>query len=138
MKEESHKKFSSDEAREEYYRFEDRKTKREHLDKKYDIDKDDLNVVITDNDIKKYFKDYSDFLDINYTDTLHNIIKEHQEIKLLIQYDNAELSTGQIAEKLEISKSEVLDLLVKHKIPYVRVYEEYLEQEFKTIEKYIK
>jgi excisionase family DNA binding protein len=59
-------------------------------------------------------------------------------MKLLIQYDNAELTTGQVAEKLGISKSEVLELLKKHKIPYVRADEEYLEQEFKTIQKYIK
>ena len=56
-------------------------------------------------------------------------------MKLLIQYDNAELSTVQVAEKLGISKSEVLDLLKKHKIAYVRVDEEYIKQEFEAFDK---
>jgi transcriptional regulator with XRE-family HTH domain len=55
-------------------------------------------------------------------------------MKLLIQYDNAELTTGQVAEKLGISKSEVLELLKKHNIPYIRADEEYIKQEFEAFE----
>jgi len=58
-------------------------------------------------------------------------------MKLLIQYNNEELTIGQVAENLCISKSEVLDLLKKHKIPYVRVDEEYLEQEFEPLKNQI-
>jgi excisionase family DNA binding protein len=207
MKEESQKKFSSDEARAEYYKLQDTKTKDEYFEEKYGLGKDVFNIKIADPQLTEYIKDQAklnkisnneyvtkilnfekeenefilndvseelealengtldtktlssarDLLDYlektdpenilgdyakehNYGiyESLHEIVNEHKEMKLLIQYDNAELTTGQVAEKLGISKSEVLDLLVKHKIPYVRADEEYLEQEFKTIQKYIK
>ena len=59
-------------------------------------------------------------------------------MKLLIQYDNEELTIGQVAEKLSVSKSEVLDLLKKHNIPYVRVDEEYLKEELENADRVIK
>ena len=55
---------------------------------------------------------------------------ERQEYNLLKAYDRGELSLGQIADILSISKSEAIDLLKKYNIPYVRVDSDYLEQEF--------
>ncbi len=55
---------------------------------------------------------------------------ETHEYNLLKAYDRGELSLGQVAEILSISKSEVMDFLKKYDIPYVRVDSEYLDQEF--------
>ena len=79
--------------------------------------------------------DYAKKHNYGWYEALHEMVNEHKEMKLLIQYDNEELTIGQVAEQLCISKSEVLDLLQKHKIPYVRVDEEYLEQEFNSFKK---
>jgi len=99
---------------------------------------DELLNELEKTDPENILGDYAKEHNYSIYESLHEIVNEHKEMKLLIQYDNAELTTGQVAEKLGISKSEVLELLKKHKIPYVRVDEEYLEEEFKTIEKYIK
>jgi len=55
---------------------------------------------------------------------------ETQEYNLLKAYDRGELSLGQVANILNISKSETMELLKKYDIPFVRVDREYLEQEF--------
>ena len=55
---------------------------------------------------------------------------EIQEYNLLKAYDRGELSIGQIGMILNISKSEVMELLKKYDIPFIRVDKEYLEQEF--------
>lgn len=55
---------------------------------------------------------------------------ETYEYNLLKAYDRGELSIGQIATILNLSKLEVMELLEKYDIPFVRVDEEYLEQEF--------
>ncbi len=55
---------------------------------------------------------------------------ETQEYNLLKAYDRGELSLGQVANILNISKSETMELLNKYDIPFVRVDSEYLEQEF--------
>ncbi len=49
---------------------------------------------------------------------------------MLKAYDRGELSLGQVANILNISKSETMELLKKYDIPFVRVDSEYLEQEF--------
>ena len=54
---------------------------------------------------------------------------ETQEYNLLKAYDRGELSLGQVANILNISKSETMELLKKYDIPFVRVDSEYLEQE---------
>ena len=41
---------------------------------------------------------------------------------------------GQVANILNISKSETMELLKKYNIPFVRVDREYLEQEFGAFE----
>ena len=55
---------------------------------------------------------------------------ETQEYNLLKAYDRGELSLGQVANILNISKSDAMELLNKYDIPFVRVDSEYLEQEF--------
>ncbi len=55
---------------------------------------------------------------------------ETYEYNLLKAYSSGELSIGQIANILNISKLEVMNLLQKYDIPFVEVDQEYLEQEF--------
>ena len=59
---------------------------------------------------------------------------EAQEYNLLKAYERGELSIGQVAVILNMSKSEVLELLKKYAIPYLQVDSEYLEQEFGAFE----
>jgi len=55
---------------------------------------------------------------------------ERQEYNLLKAYDRGELSIGQIGTILNLSKYEVMELLEKYDIPFIRVDEEYIEHEF--------
>jgi len=55
---------------------------------------------------------------------------EMQEYNLLKAYDRGELSLGQVATILNLSKADTMELLKKYDIPFVRVDREYLEQEF--------
>jgi hypothetical protein len=55
---------------------------------------------------------------------------ETQEYNLLKSYDRGELSIGQIGIILNLSKYEVMELLEKYDIPFIRVDEEYIEHEF--------
>jgi len=52
---------------------------------------------------------------------------EAQEYNLLKAYDRGEL---QVANILNISKSDTMELLKKYNIPFIRVDSEYMEQEF--------
>jgi len=53
-----------------------------------------------------------------------------REYNLLKAYQDGELSLGQVAKYLNISKAETMELLKKHNIPFIEVDEEYLEHEF--------
>jgi hypothetical protein len=55
---------------------------------------------------------------------------ETQEYNLLKSYDRGELSIGQIGTILSLSKYEVMELLEKYDIPFIRVDKEYIEHEF--------
>ena len=55
---------------------------------------------------------------------------ERQEYNLLKSYDRGELSIGQIGTILNLSKYEVMELLEKYDIPFIRVDKEYIEHEF--------
>ena len=55
---------------------------------------------------------------------------EAQEYNLLKAYDRGELSLGQVANILNLSKNDTMELLKKYDIPFLRVDSEYLEQEF--------
>ena len=55
---------------------------------------------------------------------------ETQEYNLLKSYDRGELSIGQIGTILMLSKYEVMELLEKYDIPFIRVDKEYIEHEF--------
>lgn len=199
--------FINEEDRVAYYKFQDTKARREYIEEKYGLEKDDLKIIIDNPALKEYIKQQSELNECSHSEyvakvltfekeedelilnevseelealkdgtfdystlssadellkylektnpknilgdyakehnygwheALHEIVIEHREMKLLIQYDNEELTIGQVAEKLGISKSEVLDLLKKHKIPYVRVDEEYLEEELKNTDRVLK
>ncbi len=53
-----------------------------------------------------------------------------REYNLLKAYHDGELSIGQVAKYLNISKSETMELLKKYDIPFIEVDKEYLEHEF--------
>ena len=55
---------------------------------------------------------------------------EMQEYNLLKAYDEGDLSIGQITKILNITKAEIMELLEKYDIPFIRADKEYLEQEF--------
>jgi len=55
---------------------------------------------------------------------------EAQEYNLLKAYDRGELSLGQVANILNISKTEIMELLKEYDIPFICVDSEYMEQEF--------
>ncbi len=55
---------------------------------------------------------------------------DRQEYNLLKAYDRGELTIGQIGTILNLSKYEVMELLEKYDIPFIRVDEEYIEHEF--------
>ena len=55
---------------------------------------------------------------------------EAQEYNLLQAYDRGELSLGQVANILNISKTKIMELLKKYDIPFICVDSEYMEQEF--------
>jgi len=66
-------------------------------------------------------------------DELHNDkdrLVETQKYNLLKAYDRRELSLGQVANILNLSKSDTMELLKKYNIPFIRVDSEYMEQEF--------
>ena len=55
---------------------------------------------------------------------------EQQEYNLLKAYEEGDLSVGQVAKILNVTKFEVMELLEKYDIPFITANEEYLEQEF--------
>jgi len=55
---------------------------------------------------------------------------ERQEYNLLKAYSEGELSIGQVAKILDISKGEVLELLKKYDIPFIEANKSYIEDEF--------
>lgn len=60
--------------------------------------------------------------------------REKKILNLLKQYENAEISVGKIAEKLNISREEVWGLMEKHNIDLVD-YD--FSEDDKTIQKYL-
>jgi len=78
----------------------------------------------------KFHNDASKFFD-----TIKKLLKtenrvQQQEYNLLKAYQDGELSIGQVAKILNMTKFEVMELLGKYDIPFVTVDEEYLAQEF--------
>ena len=70
-----------------------------------------------------------------FFDAVKNLFKtenkaQQQEYNLLKAYQEGDLSVGQVAKILDLTKSEVMDLLEKYDIPFITVDEEYLNQEF--------
>jgi len=78
----------------------------------------------------KFHNDTSKFFD-----AVKNLFKAEnkahlQEYNLLKAYQEGDLSIGQVAKILAITKFEVIELLEKYNIPCITVDEEYLNQEF--------
>ena len=78
----------------------------------------------------KFYNDKNKFIEAIKELFQSNSKLETQEYNLLKAYDRGELSLGQVANILNISKSETMELLKKYDIPFVRVDSEYIEQEF--------
>ena len=78
----------------------------------------------------KFYNDKSKFIEAIKELFQSKSKLETQEYNLLKAYDRGELSLGQVANILNISKSETMELLKKYDIPFVRVDSEYIEQEF--------
>lgn len=55
---------------------------------------------------------------------------QQQEYNLLKAYQEGDLSIGQVAKILNVTKFEVMELLETYKIPFITVDEDYLDQEF--------
>jgi DNA-directed RNA polymerase specialized sigma subunit len=60
--------------------------------------------------------------------------KEKRVVELLKQYENAEISVGKIAEKLNVTRDDVLNLMEEHNV-YLVDYD--FSEDEKTIEKYL-
>ena len=78
----------------------------------------------------KFYNDKSKFIEAIKELFQTKTKLEIQEYNLLKAYDRGELSIGQVATILNLSKSEVMELLTKYDIPFIRVDREYLDQEF--------
>ena len=83
-----------------------------------------LNILET-----KFYNDTEKFVDAIKEMFQIKSKLERQEYNLLKAYDRGELSIGQIGTILNLSKYEVMELLEKYDIPFVRVDEAYIEQE---------
>lgn len=84
-----------------------------------------LNILET-----KFYNDKEKFVEaIKEMFQIKNKL-ETQEYNLLKSYDRGELSIGQIGTILDLSKYEVMELLEKYDIPFIRVDREYIEHEF--------
>lgn len=82
----------------------------------------------------KYHNDKAKFLKAIKTFLQTNSKAETYEYNLLTAYHNGELSIGQISKILNLSKTEILDLMQKYDIPFVEVDEQYLKHELNAFE----
>ena len=80
----------------------------------------------------KFYNDKNKFIEAIKELFQSNSKLETQEYNLLKAYDRGELSLGQVANILNISKSETMELLKKYDIPFVRDDSEYIEKEFRA------
>lgn len=77
----------------------------------------------------KFHNDKAKFFDAVKTLFQKENKAEQQEYNLLKAYDDGDLSMGQVAKILNITKFEVMGLLEKYDIPFISIDEEYLTQE---------
>ncbi len=78
----------------------------------------------------KFHNDTSKFFDAVKNLFQSQSKAEQQEYNLLKAYQEGDLSVGQVAKILNVTKFEVMELLEKYDIPFITANEEYLEQEF--------
>ncbi len=82
----------------------------------------------------KFYKDKHRFIEAIKESFKLKSKLEAQEYNLLKSYERGELSLGQVANILNLSKSETIDLLKKYNIPYVHIDKEHLVHEFMAFE----
>ncbi len=82
----------------------------------------------------KFHKNKLEFVDAIKTLFASQTKAEQYEYGLLKAYEKGDLSIGQVADILSLSKKQTLDLLEKYKLGFVNVDSEYLDQEFKAFE----
>ena len=78
----------------------------------------------------QFHNDTSKFFDaVKHLFKTENRVQQ-QEYNLLKAYQEGDLSIGQVAKILNMTKYEVVELLEKYNIPLITVDEAYLTQEF--------
>ena len=82
----------------------------------------------------KFFNDQSKFIEAIKELFQIKSKLESQEYNLLKAYEKGELSIGQIGTILNLSKYEVMELLEKYNIPFIRADKDYLDQEFNAFD----
>lgn len=82
----------------------------------------------------KFFNDQSKFIEAIKELFQVKSKLESQEYNLLKAYDRGELSIGQVGTILNLSKYEVIELLEKYDIPFIRVDKAYLDHEFNAFD----
>ena len=82
------------------------------------------------------YKDPSiiEILETRFHNDKEKFVEAIKEYNLLKSFDRGELSIGQISNILNISKYEVMEHLEKYDIPFIRVDEEYIENEFSAFD----
>ena len=83
-----------------------------------------MTIQINDPWFESLFRTEFDANSTKFLETIKSLLieknqREKQVVALLNQYKNAEISIGKIAENLNISREEVLELLSKHNIDFV-------------------
>ncbi len=63
--------------------------------------------------------------------------KDNIEFNLLKAYSRGELSSGQVARILDISKYDVLELMERYDIAYINVDDEYLKEEIEASDRFL-
>jgi hypothetical protein len=111
------KQFSSDEARAEYYKLQDTKTKDEYFEEKYGLRKDVFNIKITDLQLTKYIKEQAKLNKISnnaYVTKILNFEKEENEFVLSeVSEEIKALENGTLDKSSLSSIDDLLDYLEK-------------------------
>ncbi len=83
-----------------------------------------MTIQINDPWFESLFRTEFDANSTKFLETIKSLLieknqREKRVVALLNQYKNSEISIGKIAENLNISREEVLELLSKHNIDFV-------------------
>jgi predicted HTH domain antitoxin len=109
------------------------------LMREHNIDLVDYNWANEEKNIEKYLtnlKDTSKCAKSGNAEPFENYKKfASVEFNLLKAYESGVLTTGQVSKILNRSKSDIIELLEKYKIPFITADKDYLEQEFGSFNK---